>query len=79
MTAQFVGGFSGKDRSTEVGWTAGAGVEYGLAQGWSAWVEYLYAQLNDGSCSPTVCTGPPAATDVKFAVSMVRVGINRRW
>ena len=34
---------------TQAGWTAGAGVEWGFAENWSAKVEYLYVNLGNGT------------------------------
>ena len=69
---------TGTSSSTEVGWAAGAGVEYAFAADWSASLEYLYADLGSSDCKVGVCsyTGP---TTVEFATSLVRVGVNRRW
>ncbi len=37
--------------TTEPGWTVGAGVEGSFAPHWSAKVEYLFVDLNNGSCT----------------------------
>ncbi|MBM3529321.1 MAG: porin family protein [Alphaproteobacteria bacterium] len=73
-----VGG-GGTQSSTEVGWTAGAGIEWALAGPWTAKVEYLYADLGKMSCSAAVCTGVAGPTDVRLDTSIVRAGINYRF
>ena len=54
---------------TSLGWTLGAGAEFGLAQNWTAKIEYLYIDLDS---SNFVITG--AKNDYRFGV--VRAGIN---
>ena len=61
------GGIS--ESHTNAGWTLGAGAEFGLAQNWSAKIEYLYVDLDS---SNFVVTG--AKNDYRFGV--VRAGIN---
>jgi outer membrane immunogenic protein len=38
---------------TNAGWTVGLGAEFGLAQNWSAKLEYLYVDLNDSNFTIT--------------------------
>ena len=71
--------------TTEPGWTVGAGVEGSFAPHWSAKVEYLFVDLNNGSCT-TDCAiananGAPVVPNVavKFNESMVRAGVNYRF
>jgi len=52
-----------------IGWTLGVGTEFGLAQNWTAKIEYLYVDLDS---SNFVITG--AKNDYRFGV--VRAGIN---
>jgi len=62
--------FGGVSEShTTAGWTLGAGAEFGLAQNWSAKIEYLYVDLDS---SDFVVTG--AKNDYRFG--LVRAGIN---
>lgn len=73
------------DTKTELGWTAGAGVELALSENWSAKVEYLYVGLQTGTyfspdiVIPSFGVGPPARFDTR-AVSLnnniLRAGIN---
>ena len=46
---------------TEVGWTAGGGVEYAMTDNWTAKVEYLYASFQNATCSASACSCPAAA------------------
>jgi outer membrane immunogenic protein len=63
--------------SNRSGWTVGAGVEYGIAGGWSAKLEYLYVDL--GSVAGVL--GPTAliTTNHTLTDQIVRVGINYRF
>jgi outer membrane immunogenic protein len=54
---------------TNVGWTAGAGAEFGFAQNWSAKIEYLYVDLAN---SHFTVTG--ASNGYRFGT--VRAGVN---
>jgi outer membrane immunogenic protein len=65
-------GFGGS-RDTNVGWTAGAGVEVALAGRWSAKAEYLYADLGDINCPAGNCA---VASNVDFTTNIVRGGVN---
>jgi outer membrane immunogenic protein len=65
-----VGGL-GSSRSTEVGWTVGAGIEAQIAGPWTAKVEYLYVDLGDGD---SVGGFRP-----DFTTNIVRAGLNYRF
>ena len=64
------------ETETRVGWTAGGGLEFGIAGPWSAKLEYLYVDLGKANCSLTICGTP---TDVDFNANVVRAGINYRF
>jgi outer membrane immunogenic protein len=70
-----VTGFSGGS-ATNVGWTAGGGIEFALPGHWSAKAEYLYVDLGNFSCG-TSC-GVTAQT-VSFTANLFRGGINYRF
>jgi outer membrane immunogenic protein len=57
---------------SSAGWSVGAGAEIGLAQNWTAKIEYLYVDLSD---SRFVITGMP--NGARFGV--VRLGVNYRF
>jgi outer membrane immunogenic protein len=64
----------------KAGWTAGAGVETTVGNGWSAKLEYLYVDL--GKSESTIATpglGSLAATSRRFTDNIVRVGFNYKW
>lgn len=56
------------------GWTAGAGVEYGLARNWSMKLEYLHVNLGRFDCG--LSCGPAAPDNVSYHDNLLRGGIN---
>jgi outer membrane immunogenic protein len=62
---------------TNVGWTAGAGLEYAFISSWSAKVEYLYVDLGKATCDAT-CSGTNPF-DVTFTTHIVRAGLNYKF
>lgn len=64
------------ENDTPYGWTVGGGLEYGLEGGWSVKAEYLYTQLDNGTCSAAVCA---VDTDYSVTFNTVRGGINYRF
>ncbi len=64
--------------STQIGWTAGVGVEYAFRSNWSAKIEYLYADLGSFDCS-TSCSLAVTPDNVSFTANLVRAGINYRF
>jgi outer membrane immunogenic protein len=69
-------GFTGMT-NTQVGWTAGAGVEFAIAGNWTAKVEYLHYDLGNFNCGMN-CNG--FVTDnVGFNANVVRGGVNLRF
>jgi len=81
-------GSSGNLSATQVGWTAGGGVEWMFIRNWSVKLEYLYYDLGPATWanSPNSAFSPPplgafAATNVstsstRFTGNIVRVGLN---
>ncbi len=63
----------GSGRDTNVGWTAGGGLEYAVTGPWSIKLEYLYVDLGRGG------TVPGTAADADFKTSIVRAGLNYRF
>ena len=64
------GEFFGIDENkTHIGWTAGAGLEFGFAQSWSAKVEYLYMDLGNRGYSIT-------GVDNGLHTNYLRLGVN---
>jgi outer membrane immunogenic protein len=68
---------TGTTTNTNVGWTAGGGLEYGIDRKWSAKLEYLHVDLGTatfmGAASGTSTLAVPVTND------LVRVGINYHW
>jgi outer membrane immunogenic protein len=81
IDAGLSGGF---DKTTKGGWTAGAGVEAALADNWTARIEYLFVDLQNGSCTSggncgIDAAGVPANDAVKFTTSLLRVGLDYKF
>jgi len=72
-----VAGLAGAS-DTNVGWTAGAGIEGAIGANWTAKVEYLYVDLGNVSCGVTACGGA-VATSGDFTTNVVRGGLNYRF
>lgn len=60
------------ERRSQLGWTAGAGMELGLAARLSARAEYLLMDLSDRAL---VLTGPPNGLEAR----LLRLGVNYRF
>jgi outer membrane immunogenic protein len=73
-------GVSLSSTSTEFGWTAGGGLEFGITDNLTAKIEYLYVDLQNGSfsCPATVCT-TVTSIPVSFDASLVRAGLNLKF
>jgi outer membrane immunogenic protein len=71
-------GFNGGsfDNVTKVGWAAGAGIEFGIFQNFTARVEYLFVDLGKASCAAASCG---AVTDVSLDENLVRAGLDYKF
>jgi outer membrane immunogenic protein len=67
------------DNSVDVGWTAGAGLEFALAENWTAKVEYLFVDLPNGSCTTDDNCGGAAGSIVSFNENIIRAGVNFKF
>jgi outer membrane immunogenic protein len=65
--------------STNVGWTAGAGIEGAIAGNWTWKAEYLPLDLGSVSVTGKAPTGVAFTTRSSFTDEIVRVGINYRF
>jgi outer membrane immunogenic protein len=72
--------------TTRTGWTAGAGAEYALMNGWSIKGEYLHVDLGSSSLTSTnlIIVGTPSPTNVfthtiDWRSDIVRVGVNYKF
>jgi len=78
---------AGFSNSSEPGWTAGAGVEAAFADNWTARIEYLYVDLENGSCNTAATCGldklttPTVAANnaVKFNANLIRFGVDYKF
>ena len=57
------------ETKTQVGWTLGAGAEYGFSANWSAKVEYLYIDLGDRTFATTGVSNGLSASLLRFGVN----------
>jgi outer membrane immunogenic protein len=74
----FTSGASASTTFTRTSWTAGAGIEYALAQNWTAKIEYDYL----GFGSETLDFGPsslPTNPSASLNVQEVKAGINFKF
>jgi len=69
----------GTNQTTNLGWTAGAGVEFVLTDALRAKVEYLHVDLNGYDCN-VACSSPAGTGPVSFnpKVEVIRAGLNYR-
>ena len=67
LSGQTFGGLT--ETHTNAGWTVGLGAEFGLAQNWSAKVEYLYVDLNDSNFTIT-------GAQNGYHFGLLRAGVN---
>jgi outer membrane immunogenic protein len=64
--------------STQIGWTAGVGLEYAFVGNWSAKFEYLYVDLGSFDCGAT-CTIGAVTNNVSFKESIFKAGLNYKF
>ena len=65
---------------TQVGWSAGLGIEAAFAENWTAKVEYIYAGLGTANVAcTTVCVGSPTTIAVNMNDQLVRAGLNYKF
>jgi len=61
---------------TQIGWTAGLGVEWAFLGNWSTKIEYLYSDLGNANCPASKCV---VSTNTDLKTNLVRLGINYRF
>ena len=69
-------GLGSSASSTEIGWTAGAGLEYAFLGNWTAKIEYLYVDLGKFDCGAS-CGAIP--DNVSFKENIIRAGLNYKF
>lgn len=77
-------GVNGLVNSNQAGWVAGAGIEAAFGDNWTARIEYLFVDLQNGTCTTSAScgldTGGGAASDtVKFDANLIRLGLNYKF
>jgi outer membrane immunogenic protein len=77
-------GVNGLVNSNQAGWVAGAGIEAAFGDNWTARIEYLFVDLQNGTCTTSAScgldTGGGAANDtVKFDANLIRLGLNYKF
>jgi outer membrane immunogenic protein len=66
--------------STQVGWTAGVGVEYAIWPNWTAKLEYLFVDLANASCPVGNCGATGGLnTSVSLNENIIRAGFNYKF
>ena len=61
------------------GWTAGAGLEYGITKNWSAKIEYDYLNFGSQALNFTTPTTPLYTSNPSLNIQEVKAGINFRF
>jgi outer membrane immunogenic protein len=71
-------GATGSLTNTQIGWTAGAGVEWAFAQNWTARAEYLFMDFTPSS-TVTLSDGSTISQNTTIKNNVVRGGINFKF
>lgn len=64
---------------TRIGWTAGAGIEYGITRNLSAKIEYDYLGFGSQPLSFSTPTTPSYASNASLNVQEIKAGLNVRF
>ena len=72
-------GNSASNAVMRTGWTAGAGLEYGINKNWSAKIEYDYLNFGLQSLNFTTPTMPSYSTNAGLNVQEIKAGVNFRF
>jgi len=79
VDATVVGNGILSETRTRWGWTAGAGMEYLLGNGWSAKLDYLYVRLNDKEYNNPPLPGFAVRDNIPLDQHIFRVGVNYKF
>jgi outer membrane immunogenic protein len=73
--------FDGSSDDTEIGWTAGGGVEFAVADNWTLKAEALYFDLGDVSVTSTdpLVAGESVESDLDLTGVVIRGGANLKF
>jgi outer membrane immunogenic protein len=78
-TLNDIAGGVSSNTMTRTGWTAGAGLEYALAQNWTAKIEYDYLGFGNQNFTFSTPTFPAYTTNASLNVQEVKAGINYKF
>jgi outer membrane immunogenic protein len=67
-------GLASSASNDQLGWTAGAGLEYAFMGNWTAKLEYLYVDLGSANLGTS-----PVVNNVSFKENIVRAGLNYKF
>jgi outer membrane immunogenic protein len=74
-----VPGISVTNSETRTGWTAGGGVEYAFAPGWSGKLEYQYYDFGSDTYDFAPVAAAPAPFEVDSNIHTIKAGLNWRF
>jgi outer membrane immunogenic protein len=74
-----LGGNNSSTTFMRTGWTAGAGLEYGLSQNWSAKIEYDYLGFGSKALNFSTPLQPAYTSNANLNVQEVKAGLNFRF
>ena len=79
--SSFTDAFANSASSTfmRTGWTAGAGLEYGITRNWSAKIEYDYLGFGSQNFNFTTPTTPLYTSNANLNVQEIKAGVNFRF
>ena len=79
--SSFTDSFANSANTTfmRTGWTAGAGLEYGITRNWSAKIEYDYLNFGSQALNFTTPTTPLYGSNANLNIQEVKAGINFRF
>lgn len=66
-------------KTTDSGWTAGAGIETRLSRSWSATTEYLYIDLGSNSFAATTSAAAADSVTFKNQFHVLKAGLNYKF
>ena len=72
-------GNSANNTFMRTGWTAGAGLEYGITKNWSAKIEYDYLGFGSQALNFTTPTMPSYTSNASLNVQEIKAGLNFRF
>jgi outer membrane immunogenic protein len=74
-----LGGNNASTTFMRTGWTAGAGLEYGLSKNWSAKIEYDYLGFGSKTLNFSTPLQPAYTSNANLNVQEVKAGLNFRF